>query len=224
MRPFTVAVMQPYFVPYLGYFRLFAESDLFVIYDCVQFPRRGWVHRNQPLDATGRPRWLTLPLQSGARDMLIRDLRFTEKAGETFAARLRAFQTDPREPDAAAPVLAALHDIGGRPVDYIERLLRRVADYLDLPWNTVRSTSLGIAPDLRGQDRIIAIARQLGAGRYLNAPGGRDLYDHAAFAKSGITLDFLPDYRGPSMSVLSRIVGEKRRDLAREVRESFSPS
>jgi hypothetical protein len=45
--PFTIAVMQPYFIPYAGYFRLFAASDLFVIYDCVQFPRRGWVQRNR---------------------------------------------------------------------------------------------------------------------------------------------------------------------------------
>ena len=60
--PFTVAVMQPYFIPYAGYFRLFAASDLFVIYDCVQFPRRGWVHRNRLLDRSGKLRWLTLPL------------------------------------------------------------------------------------------------------------------------------------------------------------------
>jgi hypothetical protein len=38
----SVAIMQPYFIPYAGYFRLFAATDLFVIYDCVQFPRRGW--------------------------------------------------------------------------------------------------------------------------------------------------------------------------------------
>ena len=57
----TIAVMQPYFVPYAGYFRLFAATDLFVIYDCVQFPRRGWVHRNQLPGANGQPNWLTLP-------------------------------------------------------------------------------------------------------------------------------------------------------------------
>ena len=58
----TIAVMQPYFVPHAGYFRLFAASDLFVVFDCVQFPRRGWVHRNRLPDAQGRARWLTLPL------------------------------------------------------------------------------------------------------------------------------------------------------------------
>jgi hypothetical protein len=43
----TVAVMQPYFMPYAGYFRLFCAADVFVMFDCVQFRRRGWVHRNR---------------------------------------------------------------------------------------------------------------------------------------------------------------------------------
>src|SRR5215212_9434208 len=72
----TVAIMQPYFVPYAGYFRLFAASDLFVIYDCVQFPRRGWVHRNLLVDASGEARWLTLPIEKAAQNVLIRDLSF----------------------------------------------------------------------------------------------------------------------------------------------------
>src|SRR5437016_2188558 len=70
-RPFTVAIMQPYFLPYAGYFRLFAASDLFVIYDCVQFPRRGWVHRNRLTDARGLERWLTLPLEKAPQHVLI---------------------------------------------------------------------------------------------------------------------------------------------------------
>jgi hypothetical protein len=69
--------MQPYFIPYAGYFRLFAASDLFVAYDCVHFPPRRWVHRNRLLDRSGAERRLTLPLAKAPRDVLIRDLRFS---------------------------------------------------------------------------------------------------------------------------------------------------
>src|SRR5215207_8721062 len=86
---FTVAIMQPYFIPYAGYFRLFAASDLFVIYDCVQFPRRGWVHRNRLPDATGQESWLTLPLAKAPRDVRIRDLRFSADADQILADRMR---------------------------------------------------------------------------------------------------------------------------------------
>src|SRR5436189_2877402 len=88
-RSFTIAVMQPYFMPYAGYFRLFAASDLFVIYDCVQFPRRGWVHRNRLLDAAGQERWLTLPLAKAPRDVKIQDLCFSRRADEVLHDRLR---------------------------------------------------------------------------------------------------------------------------------------
>jgi hypothetical protein len=215
--PFTVAIMQPYFLPYLGYFRLFAASDLFVIYDCVQFPRRGWVHRNRLLDASGTERWLTLPLERAPREALIRDLRFAADVSEVFAGRLRPFPLTAKEPGNAEPIIAALRDIGGSPVDYIERLLERVATYLGLPWKIVRSSTLDVPASYRGQDRILEIASRLGARRYVNAPGGRDLYDEAAFSAAGIELTFLPDYAGPTTSVLSRILHEKREDLAREV-------
>src|SRR5438552_4363447 len=174
--------MQPYFLPYAGYFRLFAASDLFVIYDCVQFPRRGWVHRNLLVDASGAERWLTLPLEKAPQSVLIRDLRFPPNAAEIFAERLRPFPLVAGDPASVEPLLAALFDIKGTPLDYIERLLALTARYCRLPWNIVRSSTLNVPAELRGQDRILEIARRLGAQRYVNAPGGRALYDAAAFA------------------------------------------
>ena len=91
MTPLTIAIMQPYFLPYTGYFRLFAASDLFVIYDCVQFPKGGWVHRNRLLDNAGVERWLTLPLKKAPHDVLIRDLQFAPNADQLLADRLRRF-------------------------------------------------------------------------------------------------------------------------------------
>ncbi|HXW24273.1 MAG TPA: WbqC family protein [Xanthobacteraceae bacterium] len=214
--PFTIAVMQPYFIPYAGYFRLFAASDLFVIYDCVQFARRGWVHRNRLVDRAGAERWLTLPLQKAARDVLIRDLRFAPDAAALFARRLRPFRL-PEAADAAR-IVAALNDVGGTPVDYIVRLLEEIVAYLGLPWRAMRSSALDLPPALRGQGRILEIARRLGARRYLNAPGGRSLYDAAAFEQAGVELRFLPDYAGPTASILTRLVDEDRDALARDIR------
>lgn len=216
--PFTIAIMQPYFIPYAGYFRLFAQSDLFVVYDCVQFPRRGWVHRNRLVDASGAERWLTLPLAKAPQSVLIRDLRFPPDADAVLARRVRPFPLVSRDPAAAAPVLQALRDVRGSPLDYIERLLERVVACLGLPWRVIRSSTLGVPASVHGQDRILEIARRLGARRYVNAPGGRELYDPAAFAAADIELDFLPDYAGPSTSILARLLRENRDDLAHDIR------
>ena len=217
MSAFTVAIMQPYFLPYAGYFRLFSGSDLFVIYDCVQFPRRGWVHRNQLTDRSGAERWLTLPLAKAPQDVLIRDLRFPPHAAEILATRLRAVSLTARDPATAGPVLDALHDVSGFPVDYISRLLERVVAYLGLRWSVIRSSTLAVPDSIRGQERILEIARRVGARRYLNAPGGRELYDAEAFAHSGIELAFLPQYSGPTCSILSRILQEQRDHLVGEI-------
>ncbi len=81
----------------------------------------------------------------------------------------------------------------------------------------MRSSSLNVPAQVRGQDRILEIARRLGASRYVNAPGGRDLYDSDAFAEAGIELRFLPEYAGPHASILTRILQEHRDDLARDI-------
>ncbi|WP_340643645.1 WbqC family protein, partial [Phenylobacterium sp.] len=53
--------MQPYLLPYIGYFQLIAAADVFVIYDDVQYMRGGWINRNRIL-LNGAPHWLTLPV------------------------------------------------------------------------------------------------------------------------------------------------------------------
>jgi hypothetical protein len=217
VTPTMVAIMQPYFLPYAGYFRLFAASDLFVIYDCVRFPRRGWVHRNRLHAASGEERWLTLPLEKGSRNTLIRDLRFPANAGQVLADRLRQFPLDAKDGDGIEPILSALREVEGSPLDYIERLLERTVAYCGLPWNVVRSSSLNVPPEVRGQDRILEVVRRLGARSYVNASGGRNLYDPRAFADAGIELRFLPDYAGPHVSILTRILHEDRSVLTREM-------
>src|SRR3954471_2663650 len=110
-----------------------------------------------------------------------------------------------------------MHDLSGRPVDYLERLLERTAHALRLPWRAVRSSSLPIQRELSGQDRILAIAGSLGATRYVNPPGGRSLYDAQCFSAAGITLGFLPEYTGSHASILARLLDEPSAAVADEI-------
>ena len=209
--------MQPYFIPYAGYFRLFAASDLFVIYDCVQFPRRGWVHRNKMRGADGRECWLTLPLAKLPREVRIRDLSFSADAAAILQERVRRIPllATPRHPEPE--ILQSLKRVTGTPVDYLERLLGEIVSCLGLPSRTIRSSSLVLPDSLRGQERIIEIAHRLGATQYINAPGGRALYEPERFAAAGIELRFLDDYPGPSSSILQRILEEDRQAVADDI-------
>jgi hypothetical protein len=213
----SIAIMQPYFLPYAGYFRLIAQTDVFVIYDCVQFPRRGWVHRNKLVDARGVEQWLTLPLEPAPQEVLIGDLAFPRHAGDELAERLRPFPVASRA-GAHARLLDRVRRVEGRPVDYIADLLEAACDILGLKWNVVRSSSLAVPAEIRGQARILAIAERLGATRYLNAPGGRELYDAGAFADAGVELRFLEPWAGAGGSILQRLSEDDLPTLSRQVK------
>ncbi len=211
----TVAVMQPYFLPYAGYFRLFAAADLVALLDCVQFPRRGWVHRNRLPGAGGVPRWLTLPLAKAPMAVRIADLAFAVEARESFRARCRVF---PILRNAEHPLAEAMMDTEGDVVLYLARLLALSCEALGLPYRTIRTSELGVPPELRGQDRVLEIARRLGARRYVNLAGGRVLYDPEAFAARGIELAFLNEWRGSMWSILYRLLTEPASTIAAEIR------
>lgn len=211
--------MQPYFAPYAGYFRLMATADVFVVYDCVQFPRRGWVHRNQLTDTQGNLRWLTLPIASCPQDTRIDELEFHSDAASRMQRQLRRF-----------PCLTirsqewldkALTNFEAKPVEYICHLLQVISRQLGCERPMLRSSELNLPPYLRGAQRILEITRRLGATRYVNAPGGRELYSAHEFEDAGVELSFLSDYIGSKTSILERLTTESHAAVAREIENNM---
>lgn len=76
-----LGIMQPYFLPYLGYFSLIKNTDYFIIFDTPQYIRRGWVNRNRILDAKGNPCYITVPVVAADRNTSIMDteINYQEK-------------------------------------------------------------------------------------------------------------------------------------------------
>ena len=176
----TVAVMQPMWAPYAGYFRLFVAADVFVYFDDVQFPRRGWVHRYKQ-----DGKWVTLPVAKAPRDTRICDMKLRDGTDLT---------------------------------NYIIMEQCRYLDTLGIRRSCGRSGWGDIDPALHGQDRVIAICKHHGADRYVNAAGGRALYDALTFAKNGIQLGFLKPYESSYESILTRLQNERAEDIADEIR------
>jgi len=214
----TVAVMQPYFVPYAGYFRLFAAADVVVMFDCVQFPRRGWVHRNRFPLASGDLDWLTLPVAKAPFNARIADLAFPLGAEGQLAKSMQRFPLLSDARRLKDETVARVLGIGSNSVaDYLVDLLAFFTSKLHLETQIVRSSSLDIASDLRGEARVLAIAERLGAKRYVNPPGGRELYNPEAFKKRGIELCFLAPFAGNSASILARVLGERWETVTNEI-------
>jgi hypothetical protein len=207
-----VAVMQPYFYPYAGYFRLIAAVDLFLVFDCVQFPRRGRVHR-APLPPDHGGGWLTLPLARQPRATPIRDIRLSEDRDARWQDRLARLPWL-----AGSPLAAALAPpLPGRLLPFLVTHLRAACARLGIATPLRSSSDFAIDPGLTAQARVIALARAAGATEYWNLPGGRALYDPDAFAAAGLGLRFLPPYGGPHAAMLHALATADPAALCRDV-------
>jgi hypothetical protein len=210
--------MQPYFFPYGGYFRLFATIDQFVIFDSVQFPRRGRVHRTEVPAPGGGREWLTLPLARQPRGVLIRDLAFAPDARERFDRRLE------RHPwlragsgESADRIRSLLFGPLDSVVDFVEQSMRLVAELLDFDVPLIRSSALDLDPELAGETRVIAAASAAGATHYVNTPGGRALYDPKSFDRAGLELSFLAPYTGRLFELLPALMNEPLHAIRQDI-------
>jgi len=196
------AIMQPYLLPYIGYFQLIAAADVFVIYDDVKYMRGGWINRNRIL-LNGAPHWLTLPVEhSGEVRTQIRDTRYqlTEANLKKLSGQLDAAYRKAPRVAAVRPLLEAILATADPNVAVFNAAaIGAVCQALGIGTKIVRASEIGRDTTLTGQEAVIDICRRLGADHYVNAAGGVDLYQADVFAEQGLKLSFIrsaaPAYR-----------------------------
>ena len=184
--------MQPYFLPYIGYWQLLAAVDRFVLYDNIQYTKKGWINRNRFL-RNGTDAFFTVPLKNGSDSLDVAD-------------RAIADDFDPRtilNPMAAAyrkapffanvfPVLETVVMAAPRNLfEYLHHSLVTIAGYLEITTPIVVSSTVAIDHGLKSESKVLALCEALGANRYLNPAGGRDLYSTSTFAEHGVELRFI---------------------------------
>jgi hypothetical protein len=209
----TAAVMQPYFFPYVGYFQLIAAADVFVVYDNIQYTKQGWINRNRIL-RDGAAALLSLPLKQ-ASDYL--DVRERELAAsfrrDKMLNQIRASYRQAPYFDATFPLIETVVGYDENNLfRFLHHSIVKVCEYLGLTTVMRVSSQIAIDHGLRGQDKVIAICRALGAAIYVNTIGGVELYSREAFRAEGIQLQFIrslpfeyPQFGGafvPSLSII----------------------
>ena len=203
----TIAIMQPYFFPYPGYFELPAKADLFVLLDDVQFPRRGWVHRNKfHLKDSMESDWWGLPIKKSPQtSTLISDLRFDDERISEYQNKFNRFELSKMK-DSITQLFPSLFKLRNYTVlEYLDIQIQDICNHLKIETKIIKSSDIPNPTKLQSEDRIIQICKSLGAKNYLNASGGRGLYEPRNFSREGIELNFLPEYMGNKISILEQI-------------------
>lgn len=187
-------VMQPYFIPYIGYFQLINAVDKYVIYDDVQFIKRGWINRNNIL-LNGQSFLFSLMLSGASQNKLINEIEVLTDQTKFIKTIESAYKKAPYY-DVVFPLLLEIINFNDKNLSqYIGNSISKIVDYLSIETELLYSSSIEKRKDLRAQDKIIDICKRLNTSTYINAIGGMELYDKDFFKKEDIDLKFLKSNR-----------------------------
>lgn len=188
-----IAIMQPYFMPYIGYWQLISAVDKFVLLDDVNYIMRGYINRNSIL-LNGKPYRFTIPIEKASQNKLIKEtkLNFTQEKKTTFlrticSAYKKALYFDDVMPLMIDVVNNAETDL----TRFILHSIEKIVSYLNVNTEIFVSSEINKNNELKAEGRIIEICKKLGADTYINPCGGRSLYSHSVFEEEGIELFFL---------------------------------
>lgn len=188
-----LGIMQPYFMPYIGYWQLMNLVDQYVVYDDVNFIKGGWINRNRIL-VNGAPKYFNVPMLGSSSNALINEVRVDHNEA-VIRKSLRSIEGAYRKApyyDIVSPMLEEILWCGEDNIaKYIKHSFDVIGNYLDIRTELIMSSDLKKNNDLRGQDKVLAICRLLGATEYYNAIGGQELYSYEAFREQGLQLNFV---------------------------------
>jgi WbqC-like protein family len=188
-----IAIMQPYFLPYIGYFQLINAVDTFIFCDDVHFIKGGFINRNTIL-MNGQKYRFTIPVQHVHFDTTIRETKVANDPANWYRKLSKTLQNYQKAPyfDAVFPIFddilrgsvdCSISDVA---MESVETVLK----YIDLQKKTTTTVRYNNA-HLSGAERIVDICRQENATTYLNAIGGQKLFSKDYFSAHTIKLQFL---------------------------------
>lgn len=191
-----LAIMQPYFFPYLGYFQLIHAVDRFVIYDDVQYQKGGWLNRNYIL-LQNVARWITLEAHGASPNKRIKDVKVGSNQGKILKTIYYAYARAPYFDEVYPLLESCLMQNDANLAIYLETTIKLICEYLELETNFYRSSEINQSDDCRGQERVLKICRERKATHYINLPGGEKLYDREVFQSNGIDLSYIQPALSP---------------------------
>lgn len=208
----VAAIMQPTYLPWIGYLDLLDQVDVFVFLDNVQFSSRSWQKRNRIWTANGA-KWISIPVADSPRvttiaDVTISDTSFVQSHIGSMRASYR------RSPGWArwAPLIEQSlhrHAIATSLAGLNMGVIADLAGELGIRTATVRASDLVQTNDRVG--RLVELCQAVDAGRYISPVGsaGYLAAELNAFGDAGIELVFHhylhPEYPQPSVPFLSHL-------------------
>lgn len=189
-----IAIMQPYLFPYLGYYQLINSVDKFVVYDEIEYTKKGWINRNRIL-INGTDHLFTIPVKNDS-DFLHVNKRFLAENYNDHKKKLKnqirsAYLKSPQF-SIVFPIIEECLDFSNNNLfEFILNSIHKICSYLEIKTDLIISSALNINSSFKGENKVIEINKVLNSSIYINAIGGLNLYTKENFSKNNIELKFL---------------------------------
>lgn len=187
--------MQPYFMPYIGYFQMIKSVDTFIFYDDVNFIKQGWINRNRIL-LNNKDFLFTIPLHNATSFSLIKDTLLNEKFYPIWKVKfLQSIAQNYKKAPHFEVVYSLISAVLNKNFQSISELaiesVKMVSGYLNLNTEFYVASERYQNIQLEREKRLIAICKNENATNYINAVGGKELYSKEVFKANGIELQFI---------------------------------
>lgn len=184
--------MQPYFLPYIGYFQLINSVDLLILYDNIKYTKKGWINRNRMLQH-GKDVLFSLPLKSDSDHL---DVRERELSADFDCDKLLnqfkgAYRSAPYF-GQTFPLLEqiARHDDANL-FGFLRHSIIKTCEHLNITTAIKTSSDITIDHGLKNQNKVLALCDAVDANTYVNPTGGQELYSSDTFQERGIALRYI---------------------------------
>jgi hypothetical protein len=189
-----VAIMQPYFFPYIGYFQLINSVDKFIIYDNIQYTKKGWINRNRIL-VNKKDQLITLPIKKDS-DYLNVVERELSKSWEIDKNKMlnvikSSYNKAPYFQDIFELISKCLNNPETNLFKFIYDSIISINNYLEIKTPIIISSTIDADHTLKSQDKVLSLCKKQNADIYINSIGGVELYDKEIFRKNNIELNFI---------------------------------
>lgn len=191
-----LAIMQPYFFPYLGYFSLIKQSDKFIIFDTPQFMRKGWIERNRIIKESGGSVYVKVPLIKAPLSTLINEMKIDNSTQwkSKIYAQLDIYK---KKAPYYKQVMTLVQECFEGEFENIsklnEKVIKHVCLYLGMKTEIVVFSEMDIEVDTPSSpdEWALNICKSIGAKQYLNATGGQSFFDTGKYKDNNIDLYFV---------------------------------
>jgi hypothetical protein len=186
-----VGIVQSAYMPWRGFFDFIQSSDLFVIYDDVQYSKGTWRNRNRLKTPRGL-RWLTVPVHAHV-DLTIEEVKIAQSDHKPWQPAHRRLLEESLRPAPHFEEARALWEeavsVSDPTISVLNvRLIRIICDYLDIKTPIVMSSTYPVE-GVRSE-RLVRLLTKLGASTYLSGPTAAEYLDEDLFRDRGIRLEY----------------------------------